>query len=292
MSGEGSVIYDLGYRHYDGRRLGSWQATRALFVHTLLGAYGLRRSARSKIVPLMLLALAGLPAVIIAVMMNVQPTDEPPVAYTGYAIVVWLLLAIYVAGQAPQAVSRDLRFRTVALYLSRPLERSQYVLAKFAALAAAVFVFVAVPLTVMFAAALLAELPAWQQVRGWLAGLLGAALFALVLSGIALVIAATTPRRGVGVGVIVAVLVVFSGLAGVIQEIALENQQQTLAGYAGLVGPFSLVDGVQVWLLHAEPSFPAGPPGTLGGLVYLATALAVVAGCYGILLLRYRKAMP
>jgi ABC-2 type transport system permease protein len=290
MSGESSIIYDLGYRHYDGRRLGSWQATRALFVHTLLGAYGLRRSARSKIVPLMLFALAGLPAVIIAVMVNVQPADEPPLAYTEYAIVIWLLLAIYVAGQAPQAISRDLRFRTVALYLSRPLKRSQYVLAKFAALAAAVFVFVAVPLTVMLAAALLAELPAWEQVRGWLAGLLGAALFALVLSGIGLVIAATTPRRGVGVGVIVTALVVLSVVAGVVQEIALENQQQTLAGYAGLIGPFSLVDGVQVWLLHAEPSLAAHRHH--GGLVYLATTLAVIAGCYGILLLRYRKAMP
>jgi ABC-2 type transport system permease protein len=291
MGAEGSAIYDLGYRHYDGRRLGPWYGTRALFVHSLLGAYGLRRATRSKIVPMTLFALSLLPAFVIAVMINVQPADELPLPYTGYAAVTWLLLSIYVAGQAPQAVSRDLRFRTVALYLSRPLERSQYVLAKYAALTAAVFVFLAIPLTVMFTAALLSDLPVWAQVRGWLAGLAGALLFALVLSGLGLVIAALTPRRGIGVGVIVAVLVLLTGVAGIVQGLAMEAGQRTLAGYAGLFAPISLVDGVQVWLFDAETSSAAGPPGTVGGLVYLATTLAVIAACYGALLLRYRKVL-
>lgn len=291
MGAEGSAIYDLGYRHHDGRRLGPWYGTRALFVHSLLGAYGLRRATRSKIVPMTLLALSLLPAVVVAVMINVEPTEKLPLPYTSYAVVTWLLLSIYVAGQAPQAVSRDLRFRTVALYLSRPLERSQYVLAKYAALTAAVFMFLAMPLTVMFAAALLAELPVWDQVRGWLAGLVGALLFALVLSGIGLVIAALTPRRGIGVGVIVTVLVLLTGVVGVVQGIAMEAGQVTLSGYAGLFAPISLVDGVQVWLFDAETSSVVGPPGTVGGLVYLAVTLAVIAACFGALLLRYRKVL-
>lgn len=291
MGSDGSAIYDLGYRHYDGRRLGPWYGTGALFVHTLLGAYGLRRTTRSKIVPMTLLALSLLPAVIVAVMINVEPTEELPLPYTSYAAVTWLLLSIYVAGQAPQVVSHDLRFRTITLYLSRPLERSQYVLAKYAALTAAVFVFLAIPLTVMFAAALLAELPVWDQVRGWLAGLTGAMLFALVLSGIGLVIAAFTPRRGIGVGVIVAVLVLLTGVVGVVQGIAMDEGLRTLSEYVGVLAPISLVDGVQVWLFDAEPSSVVGPPGTVGGLVYLAAALGVICACFGVLLLRFRKVL-
>ncbi len=291
MSSDGSAIYDLGYRHYEGERRGSGYGTLSLFTHTLLGAYGLGRTARSKIVPWTMVLLALLPAVVIAVVMNVQPTHRLPLPYTRYAAVIWLLLAIYVASQAPQAISRDLRFRSITLYLSRPLERRQYVLAKFGAMTAAVFTFVALPITVEFAAALLAELPAWDQVRGWLAGLLGAGLYALVLAGIGCVIAAFTPRRGLGAGVIVTVLVVLSGVVGVLQGLAGETGHSELAGYAGLLSPFSLVDGVQVRLLHAETSWQYPPPGTVGGLVFLVTLVAVIAACYGVLLLRYRKAI-
>jgi ABC-2 type transport system permease protein len=291
MSSDESVIYDLGYRHYDGPRLGTWHIVRALFVHSLLGAYGFGRSARSKIFPLAMLGLVTLPALVIGVVVTTTHATRLPLPYTRYADVTWLLLAIYLAGQAPQAVSRDLRYRTIVLYLSRPLERRHYVLAKFAAMCAAVFVYLAVPLTVLFGAALLAQLPTGDQLRGWLAGLAGAALFALVLAGTGLAIAAFTPRRGIGAGVIVTVLVVLTGVAGTLQGLAIDAGRATLAGYAGLTGPFTLVDGVQAWLLHAEPPSPAGPPGTGGGLVFLAATLAVVAGCYGVLLLRYRKAM-
>ena len=290
---DGSAIYDLGYRHYEGRRRSPWYTTRVLFVHSVLGAYGLRRTARSKIVPMLLFVTALLPAVVVAVMINLQdPGDELPLSYTSYAPVTWLLLTIFVAGQAPQAVSRDLRFRSIALYLSRPLARSQYVLAKYAGLTAAVFVFIAVPVTVMFAAALLAGLPGWDQLSGWLGGLAGAALFALVLSGFALVIAAFTPRRGIGVAAIVTVLLVLTAVVGVVQGIAAETGHHDLAGYVGVLAPFSLVDGVQVWLFDAEPSAAFRPPGTLGGVAHLVATIATIAACFGILALRYRKAMP
>ena len=41
------AIHDIGYRHYDGARLGASYIRRSLFVETLRGAYGLGRSARS-----------------------------------------------------------------------------------------------------------------------------------------------------------------------------------------------------------------------------------------------------
>mgnify|MGYP001583970183 CR=1 FL=1 len=45
-------IYDLGYRGYDGPRLGRRHAVVALFVHGLRAVFGLGRSGRSKIAPL------------------------------------------------------------------------------------------------------------------------------------------------------------------------------------------------------------------------------------------------
>ena len=58
------AIHDIGYRHYDGPRLGASYIRRSLFVETLRGAYGLGRSARSKVMPFLLLAVMVLPAVV------------------------------------------------------------------------------------------------------------------------------------------------------------------------------------------------------------------------------------
>src|SRR5690606_38173902 len=123
-----------------------------------------------------------------------------------YATILQGVLAIFVAVQAPQTVSLDLRFHTLPLYLSRPLERFDYVAAKYAALATGVFILLAVPLLIMYVGALLAELSFGEQTADILLALVGAALFALVLSGIALVIASLTPRRGLGVAGIITVL--------------------------------------------------------------------------------------
>ncbi|WP_410961726.1 hypothetical protein, partial [Salmonella sp. SAL4457] len=71
-----------------------------------------------------------------------------PADYASYSFTMQVIVSIYVAGQAPVAVSRDLRFRTITLYFSRPLRRGDYVAAKFAALATAVLVFCATPLVV------------------------------------------------------------------------------------------------------------------------------------------------
>ena len=61
------AIHDIGYRHYDGPRLGASYIWRSLFVETLRGAYGLGRSARTKVMPFLLLAVMVLPAVVIGI---------------------------------------------------------------------------------------------------------------------------------------------------------------------------------------------------------------------------------
>jgi ABC-2 type transport system permease protein len=283
------VIHDIGYRHYGGARLGRRHIGRALFLDSALGAYGLGRSARSKIMPILLFVVVCIPAFIIAVIASVSGDGELPADYTAYVLNLQVVLAIYVASQAPAGVSRDLRFRVVSLYFSRPLQRVDYVLAKYAALTAALFVFTAAPLTIMFVGALLAKLPIDEQVPDYLRSLGGAFIVSVVLAGIGLVIAALTPRRGLGVAAIITVLLVLAGVQGAVQGIADEQGEDTVAGYAGLLSPFTLVDGVQSALLGADSALPAEPPGTVGAIVYLIATLAVVAGCFGALLLRYRK---
>lgn len=283
------AIHDIGYRHYDGPRLGDRYIQRSLYMETLKGAFGLGRSARSKVMPMMLLVLITFPAFVMVIATSLTGAGELPVDYTEYPIQVQLLMAIFVGSQAPAVVSRDLRFRVVSLYFSRPLGRARYVQAKYAALATAVFILVALPLTVLFVGALLAELPLGEQLPSYLRALVAAALHAVVLTGIALVIAAFTPRRGLGVAAVVAVLLVLSGLRATVAGLGLEFDQTTLAQYAGLISPFTLVDGT-VTLIGADSSLGrAAPPDGPGALVFPGVVIALVAGCYAVLSARYRR---
>ena len=283
------VIHDIGYQHYTGPRLGRGYIRRSLFVESAKGAYGLGRTARSKIMPMLLFAAMCLPALVIVVGTTVTGADALLAGYTSYVINLQIVIAIYVAGQAPVSVSRDLRFGVVSLYFSRPLARVDYVLAKFAAMASAIFVLIAAPLTILFAGALVAKLPLSDQLPDYLRALTGGLLTALVLAGIGLVIAAMTPRRGLGVAAVIAVLLVLMGVQGAALEIAMAEGAEEVAAYLGLLSPFTLVDGVQSSLLGAESVLPTSPPGMAGGLVFALVTVLVIAASYTALLLRYRK---
>ncbi|MDD9208051.1 ABC transporter permease [Georgenia sp. 10Sc9-8] len=284
----GGVIHDIGYQHYDGPRLGARYVQRSLFVESLRGAYGLGRSMRSKIMPMLLLATMCLPALVIVVVTAVVGADDLPLGYTEYLFNLQAVVGIYLAAQAPALVSRDLRHRVVPLYFARPMQRPQYVQAKLAAMTTALFLLMALPLLIMFAGAVLAELSFTEQAPDALLGLLGALLYAVVLAGIGLLIAAFTPRRGLGVAAVIAVLLVLSGIQSSVMAIAGELGERTLAGYSGLISPSSLVDGVLSGLLGAETVL-VEPPGTTGALVFLAVMVLLVVGCYAALLARYRR---
>jgi ABC-2 type transport system permease protein len=281
------VIHDIGYRHYDGERRARGYIRRSLYVNSLKGAFGLGRSARYKVMPMILLAVMCVPAGVIVAITAVTNSDELFGDYPSYVLNLQLVVLIFLASQAPATVSRDLRFRVMSLYLSRPLERVDYVMAKYAAMASALFVLTATPLTIMFGGALVVGLPITEQIPDYLRAMAGAALISLILGGIGLVIAAITPRRGFAVAAIITVLLVLAGVQAILQEIA-SAESLDIAPYLGLLSPFTVVLGVQSSLLGAASPLPA-PPGATGALLFSAAALLIAAGTYAVLLLRYRS---
>lgn len=285
------AIHDIGYRHYDGPRLGASYIRRSLFVETLRGAYGLGRSARSKVMPFLLLGVMVLPAVVMGIVTGYFGFSSLPIRYTEYPILLQVAVTIFLGAQAPAVMSRDLRFGVAPLYFSRPLSRSQYVQAKYAAMAVALFLLMGLPTTLLLAGALLAELPVGDELPGYLRAMGGVAIYAVVLAGVGLVVAAMTPRRGLGVAAVVGVLLVLSGLRAAVGEMARELGNATFQGYTGLISPYTLVDGVVTGVLGAEPTVGEGPPGTVGAVVFVAVTVLVVAGCYAALLGRYRRAL-
>ncbi|MFI6522388.1 ABC transporter permease [Spirillospora sp. NPDC050679] len=286
-----SAIHDIGYRHYDGRRLGRAYVLRSLYVHNLRAAFGLGRPARAKVMPFLLAAIMMLPAVGSVAAVAITKEPDALIRYSSYAPIMQVVIAIFLATQSPVLASRELRFHVVPLYFSRPVGHLDFVLAKLAALATALLALMALPVTLLYVGGLVTKVPdSRDHLLHYLGALVGCALFALVLAAIGLVVAAFTPRRGFGVAAVIAIYMLSSAFVVIIQELAQAQTNFTLAGWMGLATPFNLVDIVQVRLLGADPSSGAQPPGTLGGAVALAVCAALVAGATAVLYARFRKA--
>ncbi|WP_258535025.1 ABC transporter permease subunit [Streptomyces sp. PT12] len=284
-------MHDIGYRRYDGERLGALYARRSLLAHSLRGAFGLGRSARAKVLPFGLFAIMCMPAVVMVAVAVTTGLDELPIEYTAYTMFMQPIIGLYIALAAPQMVSLDLRFKTIPLYFSRPIDRSDYVSAKAAALACALFIFSAIPLVIAYAGGLLAELGFTGQTTAFLRGLVTTAVYCVVHAAIALLVASLTPRRGFGVAAIIAVLTIPYFAATAIMAVADEQGSTDAVGWLALFSPGTLVEGIEARFLGGEVEFPGEVmPSAAAGAAYLVAAAALTALCYVLLTRRYRKA--
>ncbi|RPK61972.1 ABC-2 family transporter protein [Streptomyces sp. ADI96-02] len=288
---DASRIHNIGYRSYDGRRLGRAYARRSLYSQTLRGSFGFGRSAKSKVLPMLLSGVMVLvAAILVAVSMATPNSTKLVIEYTSYAIFMQAVIGLFIAAQAPQAVSRDLRFKSVPLYFSRPIERADYVVAKFAATASALFILTGTPLLILYVGALLAKYDFADQTVWFGQGLVSVALLSVLFAGLGLVMAALTPRRGFGVAAVIALLTISYGAVSTIQAIAWTTDSLGAVQWLGLFSPITLIDGIQTAFLGATSAFPGEEgPGAGTGVVYLLVVLALVAGSYAVLMRRYRK---
>lgn len=277
---EPGVIHDIGYQRYTGPRLGPGHSARALYVHSVRGAFGLGRSPWAKVLPIGLVGLAGLAALVIVIINSQVP--EPVLDYVGIASTFTFVAAVFVAVVAPELVSVDLRTNLVQLYLSRPLSRAGYALTKVAALATATFLLFAVPMLVMFIGMAFGTdegVPGvLEELGGLLVGLLAAVVHAALLSALALPIASLSGRRVFATGMIIGVFLLTAPISGVLQEL----DSGTIGRLAGLIDPTSLLNGVDQWLFGLDVDLVSiGSFGPVYGLVaVLLTVLGTMAAVW------------
>ncbi|MDH6128961.1 ABC transporter permease [Kitasatospora sp. GP82] len=289
---DSGVIHNIGYRSYQGPRLGRSYATRSLFVQSLRAAYGLGRSGKSKVLPVLVLGALAAPALVIVAYAILQHAKQLPVDYPQYLSTFSIFIEIFLAAQAPVLMSRDLRYQTVPLYFSRPITRGDYVRAKFGAMVSAMLILMAVPLLVLYLGSILGGLPLGHNTGHLLYGLVAAVLYAVLYSALGLLIAASTPRRGFGVAAIMGALVVSSIFAGVVFGLSggLNGYVPESAHWSAVLSPSMLVDGLvnQVFGLVGDPR-TTHAPGALGVAVFAVEIAALVVGSYWLMLSRYRK---
>lgn len=135
-------ILDRGYRRFEGVRQGPGHAVRSLIAHTLRRILGLRRPARSKVLPVMSIVFAYLPAIVFVGVVALfgrfgvrEQARQLVPDYSDYYGFIVSAIVLFVASVAPEALCPDRRSGVLSLYLASPLTRMTYLAAKAAAVA-------------------------------------------------------------------------------------------------------------------------------------------------------------
>jgi ABC-2 type transport system permease protein len=298
LAGGGGVIHDIGYQHYEGPRLGRPAIIRALCWHSLRSAFGIGRGAKAKIIPVIAFVALCLPAVANAVV--VAQGNARLVPYDTYVFQLRVLVVIiFIAAQAPELVSRDLRSHVLPLYFSRPLHRIDYPLAKFAAFTVACLALLEIPLLLLYLGTITqvhGPGAIWSQTRALIPGLLIGLLWAVLLAAIGLLLASFSGRRAYATGAIAIYFFLSWVLAGILLAVS-GGRGEAFGGPAvagpgarlsGLVSPFTTLDGVRQWLGGTSRG-PIPDPGSYGA-AYGVMFLVLLAAAIGGLAVRYRKA--
>jgi ABC-2 type transport system permease protein len=131
-STNGAQILDRGYRKFEGRRAGVRGSVRSLAWHTTRSILGLGRPARHKIFPIVVIVVAFVPSLaFLAISILIRDLGDgirPEYwEFFGFSITAAVLFSALVS---PEAVVRDRRDGMYSLYLSTPLTRPTYLLAK------------------------------------------------------------------------------------------------------------------------------------------------------------------
>lgn len=287
--GHDTTIHDLGYRHYDGARIGASGAWRALYGQGLRAMFGLGRSAKAKILPVFVLLATLLPA--LAVLAAVSASQGAlPIKYGPLIQAQLILFALFVAAQAPELISRDQQHRVLPLILTREVTRVSYWSARLTAMASALFFLALAPLLLLYIGEIgVAKDPAAvfsKMGTRILPVLAQAALTSIALSGIGAALAAWTPRRAYATAAIIGTLLVATAIATGLDD---------LAGVSPRISEF--IDPIRTlrtlgFILFDEKtrSMELDPPAAVW--VYASALVALGVAGAGVLHLRLRRLVP
>jgi ABC-2 type transport system permease protein len=135
----------------------------------------------------------------------------------------------------------------------------------------------------------------WAQTRALLPGLLVGLMWAVTLAAISLLLASLTGRRGFATGAVAIALLLTYTLSQILLQVETITGRAASAGaplaekISGLFSPFTLFDGVRMWLGATDTGDGVPKPGAFGA-VYAVVLIVVVGLCLAGLGARYRKA--
>ena len=297
MSDRG-VVYDLGYVPYEGERRARRGAIATTYRDGLNRVFGIRRRARKKIMPWMLVVLAILPAVVFVgfafLLSTFAPDAESPFgSHADYFSLSGTIVLLFVALAGPELLIPDRREGVLSVYSSRPLRPDDYVGARAASLVTVVAAFMLIPQTLMYIgfAALSTDgfFQALVSNADEIPKILGATVvYALAYAPLALLIATFAARKAAATGIFLGVIIVGAGLAAsLVSATSLPGSR-----YAALVALDSHPDFVRDWIFgRGSDADIAMSSAGFDAWVSLVVIVGVAALSAALVIWRYRRLM-
>ncbi len=292
------VVYDLGYSPHEGPRLGRAAAVRATIGDGLRRVLGLRRKARKKVFPWTLLAIAAIPAIVFVGLAfflgEFTPDAESPFGgHPEYFNLAGTMVMIFAALAGPELLIPDRNEGVLAVYSSRPMRASDYLLARGAALFGVVGFFLLVPQMLMYIG--FASLDA----DGFMSAIIGntddflrvivtTAVYVVAYGAPSLLIAAFSNRSGAAIGTYLAVMLVLTGLAHAVVD---GGAGDTISKMAALAALFEHPHVVRDLIFDRSSTGLVAVDAGWSAWVSLVVILAVAAAAAVISTLRYRREM-
>lgn len=279
-------VYDRGYQHYTGPRLGRAHAFRALTGYSMKRALGSKKRWTAKVVPAILYVTVAL---LVVIPLGIQAFIDTAqiLNYWDFFSVAWLILGVFVATVAPEMLCGDRREKTLILYFSRPITRLDYLLSKLLATGLLTLTITLVPLAIFWLGRQLLSSSPLRAMSDNLGDLWRIVLVSVIVSAflgaLGLVVSSFTGRKAIAIGVIIVAFLVSSSMAAVLQQIFGTPSQKAwfaLLSPARLSGDFTLT----LWGQHNQDG-QFGTP--LDSWVYGAAMIIIVLICCAIMYWRY-----
>ena len=283
------TIYDLGYQRYDGARHGRAHSIHTLWSFSMRAAFGLDRGEQARRAPILVSVLVFLPALVQVGVASASGMLNF-ISYAGYLEITGLIIALFVASQAPELIVTDKQNGTLALYLSRPIRASDYALAKLGALASATMLLTLGPQMTLFLARVMLPDSPWAAFKSeWtkLLPILGASLVvSFFFAAVALALSSFATRRAFGSASVIAFFLLTPALSSLTQAIA----TGAIRRWSVMLNPILVISGYSRWLFDVEASRRSSVGrADLPGQSYLWVLLGVSAVAVLVLFSRYRK---
>jgi ABC-2 type transport system permease protein len=280
-------VYDRGYQHYDGPRLGRGHAIWALTTYSMKRALGIKKGISAKIIPILLYIGVLLPVIVAIGIQGFLPQAEF-LDYAGFFGVAFLIEGIFVATIAPEMLCGDRRENVLPLYFSRAITRLDYLLAKLAATSILTLTVTLVPVAILWLGNQLLEGAPLEAMRDNLGDLgrivIVGVLIAFYLGAIGLMISSFTGRKSIAVGIIVFGFLMTEAFANSLLYAA--NLDLVWQRVVVFFSPTATATGLatRMWNVDADPiTSTIGLPWT----VYGAVMLGVVLVCGVVMYFRY-----
>lgn len=285
-------VFDRGYQHYHGERLGRSGAIKALIGYSIRRALGIKKKWTAKIIPFLLYAAAFLPTIIIiGIRAFIAPRSQQIAAGFNYSTLytsLSVILLIFAAMSAPEMLCDDRRENTLALYFSRPITRTDYVISKVAALGILMSTLALIPALILFLANTLLASSPLQYLSDNAGDIWRIIVTGIVLSifyaAIGLVIAAFTNRKGIAAAIYIGLILIEGGVVEAIYSAMNSSNRDYLA----LIDLAQIPTGIYTWLLGTNSTSSNGiGSAALKGWTYLIPVAVVLAFSYFVMHQRY-----